>query len=96
MPANFQMSSPPVWVKRSTLSGLLQRQCYAKCFNDDHGGSPADCIADEKSAYEVMIAKASQLMLEQRCAKEKASLKENIEYWKSIKDHDPDCDPVKK
>jgi hypothetical protein len=35
-------------------------------------------------------------MLEQRCAKEKTSLKENNEYWMSIKDHDPDCDRVKK
>jgi hypothetical protein len=72
MPANFQMSSPPVWVKRSTLSGLLQRQRYAKCFNDNHGGSRADCIADEKSAYEVMIA--GQWMLKQPVCQIKSQL----------------------
>ena len=64
---------------------------FVECHNTYHNGLPADCIANEKSAYEVGIKKASQLMNEPRCAKEIASLQANIAYWNSIKDHDPDC-----
>ena len=66
-----------------------------RCHNDNHNGMTADCIGDELNAYEVMIAKARALMLEARCAKEKALLQQNINYWETIKDHDPDCPPQK-
>lgn len=68
---------------------------FVRCHNDNHNGNTPDCIADEKSAYEVMIRKARELIAEARCAKEKALLQQNITYWESIKNHDPDCDPPK-
>ena len=68
---------------------------YAACQRANNGGAMTNCIADEKSAYEVSIKKARELMNEQRCAAETALLQKNITYWESIKDHDPDCDPKK-
>jgi len=75
------------WLGDPTIS----YENFVECHNTNHNGLPADCIADEKSAYEVGIKKASELMNEPRCAKEKASLQANIAYWNSIKDNDPDC-----
>jgi len=66
---------------------------FVRCQKDNNNGNTADCIADEKDAYEVMIKKTQELIAQPRCAKEKKNLQDNIKLWLSIKDHDPDCDP---
>jgi Domain of unknown function (DUF4157) len=70
---------------------IISYDDFLECRNTHHNGLPVDCIADERSAYEVSIKKATQLVSEPRCAKETASLQANIAHWNSIKDHDPDC-----
>lgn len=69
---------------------------FVRCHNTHHGGTTGDCIADEKSAYEVSIKKANDLKNERRCAEEKSLLNVNIEYWERIRNNAPNCDTSKR
>ena len=64
---------------------------FVQCEKKHNGGFIKDCISDEKSAYEVSIKKARDLLKEKRCKKERTKISENIKYWESIKDNAPNC-----
>lgn len=69
----------------------ISRNDFIECHNSNTGGKMADCISDEKSAYEAGISKAKELVLLPKCSAEVKSLNDNIKFWESIKSNSPNC-----
>jgi hypothetical protein len=91
--ANCQAFKKCVDDKSWSLFGppTISRSAFEKCRKDNHGGLMANCLEDEKGAYEISIGKAKELSKQPKCTGEKSTLEANIRFWEGIKDSAPNC-----